>query len=81
MRYGIESRLPLLDHEFVELCFNLPNKFKMIYGQQRAILKYLFRHHVDKSVILNNKRIANLKVPLSKILKIFPNGPNIGIAL
>ena len=56
MRYGIESRLPLLDHEFVELCFNLPNKFKMIYGQQRAILKYLFRHHVDKSVLLNNKR-------------------------
>ncbi len=30
MRHGIESRVPYLDHIFVENIFNLPNKFKLL---------------------------------------------------
>ena len=56
MRFGIEARVPFLDHEFVELCFNLPNKFKMGYGQQRLMMKYLIRNSLKRKLILQNKR-------------------------
>jgi asparagine synthase (glutamine-hydrolysing) len=56
MRFGVEARVPLLDHEFVELCFNLPNKFKMGFGQQRLMMKYFIRNTLDKKLILQNKR-------------------------
>ena len=56
MRFGVEARVPFLDHEFVELCFNLPNKYKMGFGQQRLMMKYLIRNTLDKSLIFQNKR-------------------------
>ena len=56
MRFGVEARVPLLDHEFVELCFNLPNQFKMGYGQQRLMMKYFIRNTLEKKLILQNKR-------------------------
>ena len=39
MRYSIETRLPLLDHEVVEQMFSIPTKFKYINGYQRYVLK------------------------------------------
>ena len=56
MRFGVETRLPLLDHELVEECFQLPNKFKMINGQQRAVFKYLFRNTIDRKILFANKK-------------------------
>jgi asparagine synthase (glutamine-hydrolysing) len=56
MRFGVEARVPFLDHEFVELCFNLPNKFKMGYGQQRLMMKYFIRNTLDRKMIFQNKR-------------------------
>ena len=56
MRYGVEARVPFLDHEFVELCFSLPNKYKMGYGQQRLMMKYLIRNTLNKKLIYQNKR-------------------------
>tara|TARA_B100000945_G_C20425322_1_gene620195 strand:+ start:264 stop:2126 length:1863 start_codon:yes stop_codon:yes gene_type:complete len=56
MRFGVEARVPFLDHEFVELCFSLPNEFKMGFGQQRLMMKYLIRNELDRSLILQNKR-------------------------
>ena len=56
MRFGVEARVPFLDHEFVELCFNLPNKFKMGYGQQRLMMKYIIRNKLDRNLIFQNKR-------------------------
>ncbi len=56
MRFGVEARVPFLDHEFVELCFNLPNKFKMGFGQQRLMMKFLIRNNLKKYLIFQNKR-------------------------
>ena len=56
MRYGIESRVPFLDHELVELLIELPNEFKMFYGQQRAMVKYMFRNKIDKKILFRNKK-------------------------
>ena len=81
MRFGIEARVPFLDHEFVELCFSLPNKFKMGYGQQRLMMKYLIRNTLNKKLIFQNKRtIADpqshwLKTTLKKmVLEILNSG-------
>ena len=74
MRFGIEARVPFLDHEFVELCFSLPNKYKMGYGQQRLMMKYLIRNTLNKKLIFQNKRtIADpqsywLKTALKKMV-------------
>ena len=40
MRNSIESRVPFLDHELVEACFQVPSEFKIIQNQQRIITKY-----------------------------------------
>jgi asparagine synthase (glutamine-hydrolysing) len=56
MRYGIEARVPFLDHELVELMIGLPNEFKMFYGQQRAIIKYMYRKKINKEVLFKNKK-------------------------
>ena len=46
MRYGIETRLPFLDHELVENCLQFPTKFKFINQQQR----YLFKNYIKKKI-------------------------------
>lgn len=56
MRFGVEARIPFLDHELVEFCFNIPNIYKMGYGQQRLMMKYFIRNIIDKKTILQNKR-------------------------
>lgn len=74
MRFGVEARVPFLDHEFVELCFDLPNKYKMGFGQQRLMMKYLIRNILSKNLIFQNKRtIADpqsywLKTNLKKLV-------------
>ena len=37
MSYGIESRIPFLDHHFAKYCFNLDNKFKIKILKQGTI--------------------------------------------
>jgi asparagine synthetase B (glutamine-hydrolysing) len=58
MRFGAEARVPFLDHELVELCFNIPNKYKMGYGQQRLMMKYFIRNTLEKKLLM--QEIAKL---------------------
>ncbi|MEO8666819.1 MAG: asparagine synthase (glutamine-hydrolyzing) [Ignavibacteria bacterium] len=39
MLYSIESRVPLLDHRIVELCFTLPNDYKINSSETKYILR------------------------------------------
>ena len=39
MSYGIESRIPFLDHHFAKYCFNLDNKFKIKNFETRYLFK------------------------------------------
>lgn len=56
MSNSIEARVPLLDHEFVEECFQIPSRLKIVNNQQRSIFKYNIRKHIQKNVLFKNKR-------------------------
>ena len=56
MRSSVEARLPLLDHEVVEQCFQIPSKFKFLFGQDRIILKDLFKKNINQKMLFKNKR-------------------------
>ena len=44
MHSGVESRVPFLDHELFEFCFNLENKYKIKDFTQRWIWKKTFKN-------------------------------------
>jgi asparagine synthase (glutamine-hydrolysing) len=56
MANGIETRLPYLDHELFEYCFNLPSKFKLKNNIQRYIWKKTFKNHISTK---NKKSIVD----------------------
>ena len=56
MHNSIESRVPLLDHELVEACFQAPSKFKMLFNTQRILLKYPFKNSIPKKIFKKNKK-------------------------
>ncbi len=67
MRYSIETRLPLLDHEVVEQMFSIPTKFKYINGYQRYVLKRFCNTLLSKDLVFKNKR--TIADPQSQWLK------------
>jgi len=56
MANGIETRLPYLDHELLEYCFNLPSKLKLKNNIQRYIWKETFKSHIPQK---NKKSIVD----------------------
>lgn len=56
MHNSIESRVPLLDHELVETCFQAPSKYKMLFNTQRILLKYPFKNSFSNKVFKKNKK-------------------------
>ena len=56
MANSIETRLPYLDHELVEYCFNLPTKYKLKHNIQRYIWKKTFKSYVSQK---NKKSIVD----------------------
>ena len=56
MSNSIESRVPLLDHNLVEACFQAPSRFKIINNQQRALFKYNFKKQISKNILFRNKK-------------------------
>ena len=56
MSNSIEARVPLLDHNLVEACFQAPSRFKIVNNQQRALFKYNFKGQINKKVLFKNKR-------------------------
>ena len=55
MSNSIESRVPLLDHELVEACFQAPSRHKIVNNQQRSLFKYNFKNEVNNNVFLKIK--------------------------
>jgi asparagine synthase (glutamine-hydrolysing) len=56
MSNSIEARVPLLDHEVVEACFNVPSRFKIVNQQQRSIFKDNIKKHIKNVILFKNKR-------------------------
>lgn len=67
MANSIETRVPLLDHNLMELINNIPTNMKINYSQTKTILKRIMRDKLPKTIINNKKH--GLSVPFKKWFK------------
>ncbi|MCF6296965.1 MAG: asparagine synthase (glutamine-hydrolyzing) [Flavobacteriaceae bacterium] len=63
MMNSLEARVPLLDHKFAELSFNIPSEFKMKGNIKKYILKETFKEILPPGIISHKKQ--GFAVPLS----------------
>ncbi|MCF8463880.1 MAG: asparagine synthase (glutamine-hydrolyzing) [Flavobacteriales bacterium] len=66
MRYSLEARVPLLDHETVEFALNLDENLKIKNGTQKYLLKQVLYDKIPKEVF--NRPKWGFSIPLSKWL-------------
>lgn len=55
MKYGVEARVPFLDHELFEHCFNLSHNLKFKNGETRYLIKKVSREINSKIIFKKNK--------------------------
>lgn len=67
MRYSLETRVPLLDHEVVEFALNLDERLKVNNGTSKYLLKQVLYKRVPKELFERPK--WGFSIPLSKWLK------------
>jgi asparagine synthase (glutamine-hydrolysing) len=63
MAWGIEARVPFLDHRLVDLALNLPDHLKVVAGQGKWILRKLAERYLPPAVVHREKH--GFSVPLS----------------
>jgi asparagine synthase (glutamine-hydrolysing) len=63
MAWGIEARVPFLDHRLVDLGLNLPDRLKVADGHGKWILRKLGERYLPPAVI--NRKKQGFSVPLS----------------
>ncbi len=62
MRFGIEGRVPLLDHELVELAFRIPTRLKIRGGELKYVLRRVARQWIHPSCLSMRKRGFSLAI-------------------
>lgn len=50
MAYGLESRVPLLDHEFTEVASSIPANIKFKNGELKRVLKLISKKYLPKEI-------------------------------
>ncbi|TXB67277.1 asparagine synthase (glutamine-hydrolyzing) [Vicingus serpentipes] len=55
MSSGLEVRVPMLDHNFVEFAINLPMNLKIKDGEQKYLLKKLLSSYLPKELVYRQK--------------------------
>lgn len=65
MAHGIESRVPLLDHELVEFAATIPADIKFKDGNMKYLLKRVFAHQIPEQII-NRRDKMGFPVPLKE---------------
>jgi len=53
--FGLEQRVPFMDHELVEFAFSLPREWKIKGWNEKYILKKAFEHIVPKEITTRRK--------------------------
>ena len=48
MQNSVENRAPLLDHNFLELCYTVPNKYLIRNGLAKILLRDAMRGLLQK---------------------------------
>jgi asparagine synthase (glutamine-hydrolysing) len=67
MKQGLETRVPLLDHNIVEFALNLSPDLKTKNGEQKYILKQLLYQYLPKEIFDRPKQ--GFSIPLASWLK------------
>lgn len=67
MKYGLECRVPLLDHELVEFSVNLSKSLKIKNGETKYLLKKVLYKYIPKSFFERPK--WGFSVPLANWMK------------
>lgn len=63
MQNSLESRVPILDHEFAELSFKIPSELKMNNNEGKLIFKKMLRKYLPENVMKHKKQ--GFGVPIS----------------
>jgi len=63
MAWGIEARVPFLDHRLVDLALSLPDRFKVAGGQGKWILRRVGETYLPSAVL--NREKHGFSIPLS----------------
>ncbi|MEL6252796.1 MAG: asparagine synthase (glutamine-hydrolyzing) [Bacteroidota bacterium] len=56
MQNSLEARVPILDHEFAELSFKIPTKYKLKGKSTKYILKKAMRKYLPDSILFHKKQ-------------------------
>jgi asparagine synthase (glutamine-hydrolysing) len=67
MAFGLEARVPLLDHRVVELAWRLPLAMKIGAGEQKRVLRRLLHRYVPPALVERPKR--GFAVPIDAWLR------------
>jgi asparagine synthase (glutamine-hydrolysing) len=67
MKYSLEVRCPLLDHNIAELSFRMPQEYKYMNGEKKHILKQLAYEYIPKELLDSPKR--GFSVPIQTWLQ------------
>jgi asparagine synthase (glutamine-hydrolysing) len=72
MAVSLESRVPLLDKELVELAFQIPGNIKVAHGKTKVLLKRIAARHVPHECVYRPKE--GFSIPIKNWLKsdLFP---------
>jgi asparagine synthase (glutamine-hydrolysing) len=67
MAVSLESRVPLLDKELVELAFRIPGNLKVVNGKTKILLKRVAARHVPSECVYRPKE--GFSIPIKNWLK------------
>ena len=66
MNSSVENRVPFLDHNLANFCFNLENSYKIYQNQTRYIMKELFKKY---QFIISSQKKKNNCGPSKKLVR------------
>jgi len=67
MAFGLEARVPFLDHHLVEWAFSLPARLKMEGGEGKLVVKRALHSRLPRDIIYRAKHGFN--IPLGRWLR------------
>lgn len=55
MHCGLEVRVPFCDHRLVEYAFNMPWKYKSLYGREKGIVREAYKDLLPEEIVFRKK--------------------------
>jgi asparagine synthase (glutamine-hydrolysing) len=69
MAWGVESRVPILDHRLVEFVVNMPSSYKSAAGCEKLLLKSIGENLLPEPVVKRKKRPVPIPVDPQTVVR------------